>query len=206
MVSMRDTTDSTKRVNLKALFFTLTMLSVKLQDKEFSNVVIRFMEQFNPEVEWDIIIKNWIAKNKTDEQIYNDIHSLTWVDKEIEADDKVLPVFVHITSNTFDLFHEAFLKRKKIMILDYDTDLASARGEQAMEMYKEALIDILTARLIKYEFTNTVTENIYDFGFFYTSDENLQKLEKSKSYHFDFLGVNSYKYVKELRKLYAAVD
>ena len=92
------------------------------------------------------------------------------------------------------------------MILDYDTDLASARGEQAMEMYKEALIDILTARLIKYEFTNTVTENIYDFGFFYTSDENLQKLEKSNSYHFDFLGVNSYKYVKELRKLYAAVD
>ena len=182
------------------------MLVQKLQDKKFSDVVIRFLQQFNPNAEWDITVRNWILKNKTDEQIYNDIHSLTWVDKDIEAEDKVFPAYLHLTDNMYWLLNEALIKQKKVMILDYDTTLASARGEQLMELYKEALVDILTARLIAFEFTTDVTDDMYDFGFFYTTDDNIEMLKKCKHTHFDFLGVDSYDYIKELRDLYAAVD
>lgn len=182
------------------------MICEKLRDEKFQATLIRFMQQFNANVDWDVVIKNWIIKNKTDEQISNDIHSLTWIDKDIEADDKLFPSYIHITSSLYFHLNELFQKQQKLLILDYDPILASARGEQLMEIYKDALIDILTARLISFEFTNTVTDGIYDFGFFYTTNENIEKLKSCKCIHFDFLGLDSYDFIDELRLIYSFVD
>ena len=182
------------------------MIVEKLQEEEFRLLLTRFMQQFNANVDWDVTIKAWIVKNKSDEQIMNDIHSLTWIDKNVEAEDKVFPSYVHITDSLNFLLYDLMMNQKKLLILDYNPLIASARGEQMMELYKSILIDILTARLIQYEFTNTVTEGMYDFGFFYTSNENIEKLKSIKCFHFDFLGLTSYDYITELRKIYSAVD
>ena len=182
------------------------MISEKLKDEQFQLLLIRFMQQFNPNVDWDVVIKGWIVKDKNDDQIAADIHSLTWVDKDIEADDKVFPSYLHLTSNLYFQLNELFIKQQKLIILDYDPLLASARGEQLMELYKECLIDILTARFIKFEFTTTVVDGIYDFGFLYTTSENIEKLKQCEHIHFDFLGINDYSYLPEIRKIYAAVD
>jgi len=183
-----------------------SLITLMSTDDCFKRLFIEFASSFNPNVDWDELVKLWIQKHKTNEQLYSLFRSITWIDKSIDWEEDFLSRYITITDALVDF------REKSIVILDY-RDVNSITAEREMESYREVLIEYLTARGIGFEFKPFLklkkNDYVFDYGWFFLSAKELSILYKMKNrIHFKFLGLDVVpaEYVPALCSFYLSFD
>lgn len=125
-------------------------------DPNFCNELSKFLSQFNPNVNWDELINDWKVKNRNQEQIIRSINSYLWIDKSLDyQQNNELEIYNKLLINLKEFLDLQITKLPDsdiLYILDYDTNYLTGRVEVEMSNYKNKIIELLTSKLIKFEF------------------------------------------------------
>lgn len=169
----------------------------------FSEYLERFLINFNSEIKWSELIKEWKIKNKNEEQILNSIKPKCWIDQSIEYNENKLEKFRFIRNLFIDL--KPF---DKIYILKPNYEKTSMKIEQEFELYRNLIETYLKSHLINYEYINKLEKDkqIFDFGWIFLNKSELEKLWKMKNIiHFNIYSLNKnikIEFIEELIKIY----
>lgn len=161
-------------------------LAKELLDDEFCVKLANFLRWFNPNIDWEIEIKEWKIRNRTQEQVLSRIRSWIWIDKDEEIEDDEIEKY-KVVSEAIERWELGKMKKLKEIgemkeIKTKEVEIEKSEKHEKLEIEKNEEIEI-NKEIEKIKFNQNNKNSSYSFNSNSDSDcdENNNNVENSST-------------------------